>query len=482
MSKIYRFAPSPTGHLHVGGARTALFNWLLARGSGARYLLRIEDTDRQRSTEASVQQILNSLAWLGINWDDEPFFQSQNHDRHVQVAFELLSAGKAYRCFCSAEDLAPKRKRAELAKESTAYDQTCRHLSPRQIEQNLNANQPFTIRLAVPGGETVFEDGVRGTVRVANTEIDDYVILRSDGTPVYQLAVVVDDHDMGITDVLRGADHISNTPKQILLYQAMNWEVPRFIHVPLILGTDKKRLSKRHGATSVEEFRERGILPDALFNFLCLIGWSPGDDREIFNREELASQFDVARINKASGVFDEQKLLWMNARYIQESPTDEIVTAVSAGLNDVQRRSALAHPDEFKLLISLLQPRAQTVPEIISAASFFFDDPAEYEEKGVTKYFHAEDVRMQLQGLAESLAAITDFNAEPLEVAVRQYAESIAMSAGKVIHPLRLALTGSTRSPGIFEVMEILGKEAVLTRIERAVSFIQRLNVTDGVG
>ncbi|MFQ5583570.1 MAG: glutamate--tRNA ligase, partial [Calditrichia bacterium] len=315
-----RFAPSPTGFLHVGGARTALFNWIYARRHGGKFLLRVEDTDRVRSTPENTRKIFDDLIWLGINWDEEVIYQSTRSDIYRQYANLLLETDKAYRCFCTAETLAKKRHLAEQNKLPYLYDKTCRRLAPEVVSQNLRENKPFTLRLRVPEGETAWRDLIRENIRVANSEIDDFIILRSDGTPIYQLAVVVDDHFMEITHVIRGDDHISNTPKQILLYNAFGWDIPLFGHIPLILGADKKRLSKRHGATSVGEFRERGYLADALKNYLVLLGWSPGDDREIMSMDEIIKRFSLENIQKKSAIFDEAKLQWFNALYIRNLP------------------------------------------------------------------------------------------------------------------------------------------------------------------
>ena len=311
-----RFAPSPTGVLHVGGARTAIFNWLLAKQNRGEFLLRIEDTDKKRSNPESINQILRSLSWLGLDWHGDPYYQSKAIDRHKQCAVELLKTGKAYRCFCTVALLQKERRRAEADRTAFLYDGRCARLSAEQIQTNLDNALPYALRLAIGKGETVFNDAVRGSVCVDHNQLDDFIILRSDGTPVYHLAVVVDDHDMGVTHVIRGDDHLSNTPKQILIYQALGWRVPQFGHLPLIHGMDGGRLSKRHGATSVEDFRSRGILADALFNYLCLLGWSPGDDKEIMSQKELITLFSLNRVNKKNAIFDEKKLDWINGKYL----------------------------------------------------------------------------------------------------------------------------------------------------------------------
>ncbi len=480
MAFVVRFAPSPTGYLHVGGARTAIFNWLIARKSGGRFLLRIEDTDVARSSPEATQQILNSLQWLNINWDEQVFFQSQNRHRHVEVADQLLKSGQAYRCFCSKEELEAKRRQFELMKSNKRYDGTCRNLTPEQIEQKLKQNLPFSIRFKVPPGQVAFHDLVHGPVTINNDVLDDFIIVRSDGTPVYQLAVVVDDHDMGINLVLRGDDHLPNTNKQILLYQALNWPVPQFAHVPLILGPDKKRLSKRHGATSVEEFKEQGILPEALFNYLCLLGWSPNSEQELFNKEQLIELFSIERINKNAAVFDFQKLLWMNAKYLSQLDEISLLKKIKPFL--AEWNFDLTNPQKdkkFLYLVKLQKVRSKTLKDLAQNLLLYFKDPESYDEKGVNKFF------LKANGL-ELLTELLHFfqtkdenffnNIEQIEQELRALAQQKGISAGKLIHPLRLALTGSTASPGIFELIYVLGSKKVLIRLKNAINYIKKAN------
>lgn len=479
MSFVLRFAPSPTGYLHVGGARTAIFNWLIARHNSGKFLLRIEDTDRVRSTEESIRKIISALEWLGLDWDGDIFYQSANRQRHLDVAQQLLDSGKAYRCFCTKEELEEKRRRAEALKLNKHYDGTCRHLTPEQIQQKLDQGLPYAIRFKVPEGSVTFNDLIHGPMTISNETLDDFIIVRSDNTPVYQLAVVVDDHDMGVNLVLRGDDHISNTNKQILLYQALSWEAPQFGHVPLILGPDKNRLSKRHGATSVEEFKSMGIFPEALFNYLCLLGWSPGDDRELFSKEELIEHFRIDRINKTPAVFDLQKLLWMNSKYLAQKPVEALLPFVADWLNKNHFPTSVLEDKRFKYLIRLFQIRSQTVKELTENLRLFFEDPAEYEEKGVKKFFLKENSATILNDLFELFKNQSDNffdDLDQIEQAIRQLAESKGLSAGKVIHPLRLALTGKTASPGIFELIFVLGQKKVLTRIKNALNYIKKLN------
>ncbi len=471
---VYRFAPSPTGLLHVGGARTAIFNFLLARQSNGKFLLRIEDTDRKRSTPGYVRQIQNSLEWLRISWDELPLFQSTRIARHREIVKQLLESGKAYSCFCSQEELESKRQTAITQKEPLRYDGTCRNLSVEERQQRAAAGIVPVIRLKTAGHDVVFEDVIRGSVRTSGDEIDDFVILRSDGTPVYQIAVVVDDHDMGVSHVIRGEDHLSNTPKQILIYQGLNWPVPAFGHLPLILGSDRNRLSKRHGATSVEEFREQGILPEALFNYLCLLGWSPGNDLEIMSMQELIDRFDISRINKAGAVFDYQKLLWMNSKYLSAMKPEQLLQILEQQVPDSYREKILSDNDNALRLMSMLRERCKLTPDLAEGARFYFEHPASYEEAGIAKHF-GDGARSYLEKIRTEISNTEFFDAATLERKIRAIAEKERIGAGKLIHPLRLALTGKTSSPGIFEVLEVLGRKTVLERIDRALDYIDRL-------
>ena len=472
--RVYRFAPSPTGYLHVGGARTAIYNWLLAKSQSGKFLLRIEDTDGDRSTEESVRQILSSLDWLGVNWDADIVYQSQRLKRHQEIVTELLSSGHAYPCFCTQGELARKRENAQKNKKNFFYDGTCRGLTKQEIEHNKSSGMAYSMRLRVGSGVTKYKDEVHGDVSVANEEIGDFIISRSDGTPVYQLAVVVDDHDMGVTDVVRGDDHISNTAKQILIYLALNWPVPQFSHLPLILGEDKIRLSKRHGASSVEEFKEQGIMTPALFNYLCLLGWAPGDDREILNIEELIASFSIERISKGNAVFDHQKILWMNAKYIANSTNEEIFGLIFNYFNERTRIKIKDNKSRFLDVIELVKPRAKTLIDFVSNSLFYFSNPEEYEQKGVEKFFLKPEVSGHLDDLSELLSDENKYELNTLEQIIRGYAADKDLGAGKIIHPLRLALTGKTTSPGIFEVIRVLGKATVQHRIKNAIKFINK--------
>ncbi len=476
-----RFAPSPTGYLHVGGARTALFNWLFARKHGGKFLLRIEDTDRERSSEAMTHQIFEGLAWLGLHWDEEVIYQGSRAHLHRDVARQLIRLGKAYPCFCSKEELEEKRRLAQKERRAYRYDGTCRRLSARQVQENMEQGLPYAIRFKVPAGETAWDDAVHGTIRVQHAELDDFIILRSDGSPVYHLAVVVDDHMMGITHVIRGDDHISNSPKQILLYQALKWAVPTFAHVPLILGPDRKRLSKRHGATSVEEYRQQGILPEALFNYLALLGWSPGDNRELMSRKEIIEAFSLEGISKNNAVFDEAKLVWMNSQYISRSSDTYLWSRVSDLLVErgiMNQKEVIERKPYLLDVIGLLKTRVKRLTDFVDQALYFYRDPEVYEEKGLRKHVKREEIWTYLAEATDRLAQLENFSEEAIEQVIRQLAEEKGLSAAKLIHPIRLALTGVSVSPGLFELMSVLGKQTVVRRLKRFVEQKEQLMQT----
>jgi len=472
---VYRFAPSPTGFLHIGGARTAIFNWLSARKENGKFILRIEDTDRNRSSDKYTKQILSSLKWLGLDWDENPVFQSERENRHIEIANKLLKCKKAYHCFCTPEELAENRKIAEKNKTEYIYDGKCRNLTDSAVQQKIDAGIPYSVRLKTDHTNVQVTDKVLGNVTFAVKEFGDFIILRSNGTPVYQLAVVVDDHDMCVTEVVRGADHLSNTPKQILLYEALGWSIPNFVHLPLILGPDKKRLSKRHGSTSVEEFRDKGYLPDALFNYLCLLGLSTGSDSEIFSKDNLIKEFNLDNVNNSNAVFDEKKLIWMNAKYISQKSAEELLNlskeynARENELEDIQKHSA-------QQLAELVKLRAETIVDFDQRMNFFYSSPQQFNEKGEKKYFN-QDTSAQLQLVCDKLDPIDDFIPAMIEHVIRNLADELQISAGNLIHPLRLALTGDIASPGIFEIISILGKSEANKRIKNAIEYIHKLKL-----
>jgi len=469
-TSVVRFAPSPTGYLHIGGARTALFNYLFARNTGGRFLLRIEDTDRERSTPEAVEAILEGLRWLGLEWDDEILFQSQGRERHVETANRLLEKGAAYKCFCTPEELETRRRLTRAEKRDFVYDRTCLGLSPEQTQRLAQQGKPFVVRFKIPEGTTGYDDLVHGKVGFSNETIDDFILLRSDGTPTYQLAVVADDIHMGITHIIRGDDHISNTPKQILLYRALKSPVPQFAHVPLILGPDKKRLSKRHGATSLTEYRGRGILSPALFNFLALLGWTPGEDREILSREEIISLFSIEDINKKSAVFDQTKLEWMNGRYLSMMKAEEILELVredfeAAGL---LKEGGAVETSHILRVIDTIKDRCRLTGDFLPRSRCFFPVELEYDPKAVAKHWKNNSGKLLIT-LAEELNKVENWSEEPLEAVLRSLAEKLQISASKLIHPLRLAITGTSVSPGIFVTMALSGKRLTLSRIREAV-------------
>lgn len=473
-----RFAPSPTGYLHIGGARTALFNWIYARHCGGEFLVRIEDTDKARSTQEYFDSILSALNWLGLDWDDDLYIQSNNIEKHREAVAEQLENGSAYKCYCTPESLEKKRKEAQRKKIPYFYDGTCRSLSVEEQYECEKSGRQYAVRFRVPEGETVFNDAVHGRTVFQNSEIDDFIILRRNNTPTYQLAVVVDDHAMGITHVIRGDDHLSNTPKQILIYKALGWKVPVFAHVPMILGSDKARLSKRHGAVSVEAYREWGFLPETIRNFLVLLGWSPGDDREIVTIEEVINKFHLEDIAKKSAVFDERKLLWMNGKYILALSEPELANRLKPYISTDDDLAKLVDEkgDDYLLdVVTLMKPRIKILTEFISSGGIFYRDPVVYDPKAVKKYWKDDEVMERLARIRLLIIECKDFSIEGIESAVRGLADTLNIAAAKLIHPTRLALTGFGESPGLFEIMHLLGRETVIHRLEKAVSYLSTL-------
>jgi glutamyl-tRNA synthetase len=478
-----RFAPSPTGYLHVGGARTALFNWLLARRHGGVFVLRIEDTDAERSSVDMVEGILDGLRWLGLDWDEGPriggpygpYSQSERIDRHRALADRLVAAGHAYYCYCAPADLAAKRDAAEKAGGAWRYDRTCCALTRDQIAQHERNKAPRAIRFRVPVGTMRFDDLVHGPIEFDCANIEDFILVRSDGQPTYQLSVVADDLEMAITHVVRGDDHISNTPKQILIYRAVGAPVPQFAHVPLILGPDKKRLSKRHGATSVTEYARQGYLPEAMVNFLALLGWSPGSDREIFSRDELADAFDLEGIGGGDAVFNPEKLDWFNQQHIARLAPDELAVRLkplfaAAGLWDDTYLSS-RHAWLFAVL-ELLRPRAHRLDDFVTQGRIFFTDTVEFDRAAVEKYLLAAGMAEHLRAVEAILTGLADFEPQSIEAAVRALADLRGVKAATLIHGIRVAITGKTASPGLFEVLALVGRERVRARLLKAVALI----------
>ncbi len=459
---ITRFPPSPSGYLHLGGARTALFNWLYARHTKGEFVLRIEDTDAARSTRESSDAILESLEWLGIDWDHGPFFQSQRFDVYTEHIQKLLDTGHAYYCTCTPEEVEAMRKKAMETGGKPKYDGTCRH-------KGLKKTPGAVVRFAVPEtGVTVLEDKVKGRITFQNEELDDFVICRGDGSPTYHLAVVVDDITMGINTILRGDDHVNNTPKQIQLFQAFGSQLPTFAHVPMVLGSDRSRLSKRHGATSVTAYRDEGILPDALINFLVRLGWSYGD-QEFFTREELIEKFSFENIGRSAGIFNPEKLLALNADHIKAATPAALTPHL---LPFIKEAGYSVQPGRFlEKAIETLQARSKTLVEMAQGLRFYFEDRITYDEAGAKKFFKPE-VLSPVQLLIEKLDALAEFTHEALEQAFLAVMDATGLKLGKIAQPVRMALTGSTVSPGIFEIIEVLGKEKTLERLRAVVAWI----------
>ena len=471
-----RFAPSPTGYLHVGGARTAAFNWLLARKKRGVFVLRIEDTDRERSSEEHTGAILSGLSWLGIDWDEGPYFQSEGVERHRRDALRLLEEGSAYRDFSDPDEVRVEAQERRVHPSRVAREKADA-LGTDESVRRADAGEPFAIRFRVPDGETRFTDLVHGEMCFGNDDIDDLVVLRSDGTPVYNLAVVSDDAEMGITHVIRGDDHLSNTPKQVLLYRALGLEEPVFGHVPLILGPDGRRLSKRHGATAVGEYEAQGILPEAMINFLSLLGWSPGDDREVMSLDELIEAFDTARIIKKSAVFDVDKLSWLNGKHLAAKSTEELVGYLRPRLDDADPADDRLDDGEWaEQLIDIIKIRARTLDELADQARPFVTDALQYEDKAVAKQW-AKDPDAAIERLERVLAAFAsaEWTHDDLEAKLRALAGEMEIGAGKLIHPLRVALTGNMASPGIFDVLVLLGRDRVGQRVREGVERIGAL-------
>lgn len=487
MSEVrVRFAPSPTGYLHIGGARTALFNWLFAHKMGGKLILRIEDTDTERLKEDSVSQILTSLKWLGINWDEGPevggdcgpYYQSERLDIYKKYAEQLLAEGKAYYCFCTPADLEAQREKQRAAKQPFRYARTCRDLSKEEVEKRIAAGESYSVRVKIPlEGTITVHDLIHGDVTFNMDQFDDFVIVKSNGMPTYNFAVVVDDHLMGMTHVLRAEEHLSNTPKQLLIYEALGWEPPKFGHMPMILAPDRSKLSKRHGATSVEEFRSQGYLAEAIVNYLTLLGWGPGDERELFTLNETVDLFELEQMSKKAAIYDTKKLTWMNGQYLSELPLEKILPEAKAffikdGL--VTEDWFTAHEEYFAKLVDVVRVRVKTLQEVADASTYFFKDVTEYDAKGVAKHFKPESVAILEQCIA-AIEADDVYDLATTEAAYNKIAADNDLSLGKVIHPTRLALTGRTVSPGMFDVMVLLGKEKTLDRLHKAVEYIKSL-------
>ncbi len=455
---ITRFPPSPTGYLHIGGARTALFNWLYARKTQGKFVLRIEDTDQARSTDESTAAILESLEWLGIDWDEGPYFQTKRYDIYKEYIEKLVASGHAYYCSCSPEEVNEMREQAKAKGLKPMYNGKCRDLGLKKGDHTV-------VRLRTPDtGVTVVKDIVKGDTAFQNAEMDDFIIQRSDGSPMYNLAVVVDDLTMGINTIIRGDDHLINTPKQILIYQALNAALPVFGHVPMVLGPDKARLSKRHGAMSVGEYKAMGFLPDAMINYLVRLGWSHGD-QEFFTRKDLIEKFDLEHLGRSASMFDMDKMNSLNAKHIQAKSPEELSPQLVFHLREL---GIQAQEDEFtKGVIETLQPRAKTMKEMAAGARFYYLDHVEFDEKAVKKFLKP-DIRPMLEQAGQAIDTIGPYTQENLENIFKAIMEETGLKFGKIAQPLRVAVTGTTVSPGIFEMLLALGKEKTVARIKQA--------------
>ena len=465
MSVKTRFAPSPTGYLHIGGARTALFNYLFAKHNNGIYTLRIEDTDVERSKEGYVEDILNGLTWLGINWDDGPYFQKDRMDIYKEHAYRLLEEGLAYKCYCTPEMLEEKRKAAIKEGRKPAYDRTCREL------KDAPEDKPYVIRFKTPiSGEVSFNDIVRGTITFKCEELDDLIIFRSDNTPTYNFTVVIDDALMGLTHIIRGDDHINNTPRQIIIYEALGYKPPMFAHVPLIHGKDKARLSKRHGAVSLLEYKNDGFLSEALLNYLSRLGWAHGD-QEVFSREELIESFTLEHVGRSPAIFDMDKLLWLNSHYMKTLPEQTIAERLTPFLEEIGIKIGRDETGRLISVVKNLKERAKTLKEMASMARFFFTDDFEYDEKAREKFLTI-NARPILDAFLAGFKGITSLDGDEQKTLIEGLVQTFNKKVVEIIQPIRVALSGKTVSPGIFEVITILGKESVEKRIERAIKSI----------
>lgn len=481
-----RFAPSPTGYLHIGGARTALFNYFFAKHSGGRFVLRIEDTDVERTIEDSADRMMESLKWLGLEWDEGPvvggpagpYQQSQRQELYQKYAQTLMDKGLAYKCYCTPEELEAEREQARLAKKAPRYSGRCKNLTQDQIRKFEEEGRRWAIRFRTPDeGYTVVDDLIRGEVSFANEEIADFIIMKSDGLPTYNFACVIDDWLMGITHVLRADEHISNTPRQMMLYRALMAPMPKFAHVPMILAPDRSKLSKRHGAQTVEEFRDKGYLPEAIVNYLALLGWTPHDaTQELMSLEEMVELFDLSRVSSTAAVYDVKKLSWMNGQYIKQLDPEELMERLipfieSAGLST--REHLAERKDWFREAVITMQERARTLEEMAENMAFYFRPPESYDEKGVKKHFAQPEVAGLLEKCVEVLSRMPEWTLEACDRAYTDLAQREGISRGKLIHPTRLALSGITFGPGLFDIMYVLGKDETISRLNTAIGFIK---------
>jgi glutamyl-tRNA synthetase len=476
-----RFAPSPTGYLHVGGLRTALYNYLFAKHHSGKFVLRIEDTDQARRVEGAVENLIATLDWAGVRFDEGPgrdgeygpYVQSQRLDIYRKHADDLIKKGLAYRCFCTPERLEEVRQRRNAAKLSTSYDRLCRDLPANEVERRLNSGERNVIRMKVPlEGALTFEDIIRGTVTIAYDVLDDQVIIKSDGFPTYHLAVVVDDHLMAISHVIRGEEWLPSTPKHILLYKFFGWELPQFAHLPLLLNADKSKLSKRQGDVAVEDFRSKGYFKDAIVNFVAFLGWNPGDEREIFSLEELVREFSLERVGKSGAVFNVEKLNWLNFEYLKRMPESEVLGLLKAHLAQTSY-AAQGFGDSFLLsVIRAMRERATFIKDLVEKSPYFFERPTQYDLDVVKKRWKPETGN-QMKRLLEEFAQLQNPGKEQFESALHKAAESLQIKNSELIHPLRLAVSGVGAGPGLYDILAIIGKEETIQRINAAIEKLQ---------
>ena len=457
-----RFAPSPTGELHLGGARTALFNWLYAKKCQGSFFLRIEDTDKERSSDIYTDQIIESLKWLGLDWDDPIIYQSGRIDRYKYYLNRLLEENKAYRCFCSKDDL-DKSKNNEYF----SYPGTCRNLSSEDIKSKLNQGISFAIRIKIDEGKTEFNDLIYGEIKVDHKELDDFIIARSDGSPTYNFTVVVDDHEMEISHVIRGDDHLSNTSKQIIIYKTLKLKTPKFAHLPMILGSDKKRLSKRHGAPGIQNFKDNGYFPEVILNYLALLGWNPKSDKEIFSIDQLIDKFDFAHVQKKGASWDDKKLHWLSGQYILNLSSQDIFDELRLLDSTWGKGSDISH---LINIIDALKPRSKSLNEFISQSKYFFTSPDSFDQDESQKAWPDNSTTAIITLSYEYLKTFESWNSDFIEKEIKKFASENSFGAGKVIMPLRLAVFGALNGPSLFEIMHILGKNETLSRIQTALS------------
>ena len=455
-----RFAPSPTGELHLGGARTALFNWLFAKHNKGKFFLRIEDTDTLRSKEKYTKQILDSLSWLGFEWDDPIIYQSERNSQYKLYLKKLLDSNQVYRCFCSRNDLGESRNAGDYK-----YSGKCRNLSEQDVKEKLNQGISFTYRIFIPDGKTDYNDLVYGEITVDNNEIDDFIIVRSDGSPTYNFTAVVDDNDMSISHVIRGEDHLANTPKQIILYKSLGYDIPTFAHLPLILGPDRKRLSKRHGAPGIQYYRDQGYFPIVLINHLALLGWNLGNEEEIFSINNLIENFDLSDIHKKGAVWDKKKLQWISGQHLKNMSTDEIMDSIRS----VDEEWGKGHEISFLItIIEMLKVRAKSLNDFIVQSESFFIDPKKYDKAGLSKCWKDDSTNIIVESLLTRINSIDDWRKEEIDKALKLFADQNQLAMGKITMPIRMAVLGSLSGPSVIEILALIGKKTTIHRLNKA--------------